>query len=208
MYDLTHLIHEKMPVYPGDHPPSIIQSAELSGAGYNESRISFDTHTGTHADAPAHMLLHGRKLDSYPLSHFTGKAFVLKPGKLHSRIEKDFLLSYEKFVQEADFLLFNTGWSMFWGSEAYFHGYPVLSEEAAKWLASFSLKGIGFDTPSPDLPESETWPVHKIFFEKEIIIIENLIFPPECKSSTGIFHCFPLKFADADGSPVRAVLLD
>jgi arylformamidase len=195
-----------MPVYPGKGQPVIRPAATIDKNGYREMFLQLDGHTGTHIDAPAHMLPDGRMLDDFPASKFTGKAVVIHvPGNVHS-IDLEFLEPCQEQIQSSDFVLFHTGWGDLWGSAEYLRGFPVLSEEAAKWLVTLALKGIGLDAISVDPVESETYAIHHILFNADMVIIENLVFPPELDSSTGTFYCFPLKFNHADGSPVRAVL--
>lgn len=207
LYDLTHLMHSDMPVYPGKQQPLIAPAATIETDGYREMRLEIDGHTGTHIDAPAHMLPNGKMLTDYPVSKFTGKAFILLVEEGKEYIEITDLKAYEKEIVSSDFVLFHTGWGRFWGTNDYLKGFPVLSEDAAKWLTTFHLKGIGIDTISVDPVESETWAVHHILFQNDLIIIENLIFPETLLHGSGQFHSFPLKFGAADGSPVRAVIM-
>ncbi len=39
-----------------------------------ETGLNLVSHTGTHIDAPAHMIKDGLTLDRLPISHFTGRA--------------------------------------------------------------------------------------------------------------------------------------
>lgn len=195
-----------MPVYPGTNQPCFLPAAGISVDGYTETRLGFDSHTGTHMDAPAHMLPEGKSLDRYPISKFTGEAVVLSPEDTISRIDLPFLLKHKAKIAGADFVLFRTGWSRYWGEETYFHNFPVLDEEAALWLVTFPLKGIGIDAISVDPVESNTWPVHRLLFEADLIIIENLLFPADFNWQDGILYCFPLHYSNADGAPARVVM--
>lgn len=205
IYDLTHLMHAGMPVYPGKQQPEFLPSATLSGDGYRELHLGLDGHTGTHMDAPAHMLENGKTLDKYPASRFTGTACIISVGQGKTVIDKDDLLHYESMIRESDFVLFRTQWSQYWGSDAYLRNFPVLTEQAVEWLTTFSLKGIGVDVISVDPTESTTWAVHHILFRNDLVIIENLCFPDELTETRGTFHCFPLRIDQSDGSPVRAI---
>jgi len=196
-----------MPVYPGKLPPAVKTAATLEKEGYRELALEIDGHTGTHVDAPAHMLPEGLTLDRYPVSRFIGKARVLAiaPGSRTIGIQQ--LEPVAAFLPQEGFLLFNTGWSRFWGEEAYHRGYPVLTEEAARWLTALPVKGIGIDAISVDPVESEDWAIHHLLFRAGLIIVENLVFPGGFGETEGIFCCFPLPVSHADGAPVRAVFL-
>lgn len=204
LYDLSHLLNNETPVFPGMNKPVFMPAAMIENEGYRETRLSFDSHTGTHVDAPAHMLENGKTLDRLSVDKFSGKAFIISVPENTKRIGKDFLTQFEKKLKAAEFVLFKTGWGKHWGTQRYFEDFPVLSADAVECLLNFSLKGIGFDVISADPMESTTYPNHFSILEKELIIIENLRFPDELTETEGEFFCFPLPFENADGSPVRA----
>lgn len=59
VYDLTHTIQNDMPVYPGTEQPKLTTACTIEAVGYRETLLHMFSHTGTHMDAPAHMLLDG-----------------------------------------------------------------------------------------------------------------------------------------------------
>jgi len=204
--DLTHTISPHMPVYPGTEPPVITAACSLEKDGFVERRITLYSHTGTHMDAPAHILQGAKTLDALPVSHFTGRACALALTGLESpAIGVGELEPYAELMDRVDFVLLHTGWGRFWGSGRYFEGYPVLTEEAARYLCGRSLKGVGVDAISVDPTPSEKLPVHRILLERDIVVVENLANLEALPEGVFRFACFPLKLQDADGSPVRAV---
>ncbi len=206
--DLTHPIVQNMPVYPGTEPPLLINATTIEKEGFLEKKITLYSHTGTHIDAPAHIIDRGKTLDMLSIDRFYGKAFLLKfaGNKKHVIGLKD-LKPFRDIIKDIEFILINTGWCQYWGIDRYFSGFPVLSLEAAEWLSRFELKGIGLDTISADKAETEDFSIHKIFLKKEILIIENLTNMKDISYDKFAFSSFPLKFKGADGSPVRAVAL-
>jgi len=203
--DLSHTICVGMPIYPGTEPPVIDVPCTVESHGFYERKLSFFSHTGTHLDAPAHMLAHGPTLDRMPVETFIGSAFVVQlPMKKRSTIELADLRSYENLFKSCDFFLLSTGWSKYWGQDDYFEDYPVLSEEAALWIDSFQLKGVGVDMISVDPMDSQDMMIHKILLER-LVLIENLTNLDKLPESGFTFSCLPLKLIAADGSPVRAV---
>ncbi len=54
--DLTHTITPEMPMYPGSAAPSIKPTGSLTRDGFRETQLTIASHTGTHMDAPSHML--------------------------------------------------------------------------------------------------------------------------------------------------------
>lgn len=204
--DLTHPISSKMPVYPGTEPPLLVNACTIDNQGFAEKKITLYSHTGTHIDAPAHLIKDSKTLNMYPINHFYGKAFLINLEHLENQnIDIKDLKPYQDTIGQVDFLLIHTGWSRYWGTDKYFSGFHVLSIEAAEWLSQFKLKGVGFDTISADKADSKNFPVHKTLLKNDTIIIENLTNFDKLPCKLFSFSCFPLKFEDADGSPVRAV---
>ena len=207
--DLTHTINENITVFPGTKGPSIEIISKIENEGYAEKKISLYTHTGTHIDAPCHLLSNGKSLDEFPIDKFYGKGFSLDCHQFAGKvIEVDFLKSYLGKISAADFLILNSGWYKKWKSESYFIDFPTLTPEASAWLTNFKLKAIGIDSISLDKIDSKDLPNHHIILSHEILIIENLTNLDEMNpESEFIFQCFPLKIEKADGSPVRAVAI-
>ena len=157
-------------------------------------------------DAPFHQLEHGKTLDQFPPEKYYGSAFSIDCTKLsEEKITVDFLESYKDVIDSVDFILLNTGWYKKWQTNDYFKGFPTLTEEAAKWLTQFDLKGIGLDVISIDPVESVPLLNHRIVLEKEIIIIENMTNFDALGNEVFKLSCFPLKIENADGSPTRAI---
>ena len=206
--DLTHLISETMPVFPGTTPPVIADAFTIARDGFAEKSLQFVSHTGTHIDAPGHILAGAARLDGFPAGRYLGRGLVLDVTGVRARaIEVSDLEQYEARLPGADFALLHTGWARQWGSGDYFGAYPVLSPAAARWLAGCTLKGVGTDTISVDEVDSSALVVHRTLFAAGLLIIENLAGLEALIGREFIFSCLPLKIADADGSPVRAVAI-
>jgi kynurenine formamidase len=206
--DLTHAITPAMPVYPGTQPPTIRQATTVAQDGFAEKWIGMYSHTGTHIDAPAHMLPNAVTLDQLAIDHFIGRAWVLDVSALAGpEIGMAFLESRAEELENVEFVLFHTGWSRRWNEESYFTGFPVLSAEAARWLCRRGLKGVGFDAMSADQVGDNLFVNHLVFFEAGLILIENLTGLEPLLGRRFLFSCLPLKLEQADGSPVRAVAM-
>ena len=94
VYDLTHTIQNDMPVYPGTEQPKLTTACTIEAVGYRETLLHMFSHTGTHMDAPAHMLLDGAALDRYPGEKFAGTAVVVDCRERES-ISLPLLQSYD-----------------------------------------------------------------------------------------------------------------
>ncbi len=113
-----------MPVYPGTESPSMDRANTLERDGFLEYRLCMHTQTGTHMDAPAHILPGGATLDSYPAERFMGPAFMIEA--LDGPPDIAALRAHEDEIRKSDFLIMRTGWGEKWGSDGYFSGFPVL----------------------------------------------------------------------------------
>jgi len=207
--DLTHTIHPEMPVFPGTEQPILERANTLEKDGFQEAKITMYSHTGTHIDAPAHMLSDGPYLDNLKIDHFIGNAIIVDfSDKEKKVIDVESLESYEDKIRNVEFVIIKTGWDKYWGNEKYYENFPSLSEEAAQWLSEFHLKGIGIDAISIDAVDSTTFAIHKVLMEKNILIIENLTNLDRIQNEYFILSILPLKNKDGDGSPVRAISME
>ncbi|MCR4963090.1 MAG: cyclase family protein [Firmicutes bacterium] len=214
--DLSHPISAEMSVYPGS-PGPILQPLAIDGApGMRETSLTLSSHTGTHVDAPLHMLPQGPGLDQMTIDKFFGLALLINVSHLRGKtIELNFLRSFGERLADAKFLVFHTGYQQLWGKEEYLRDFPVMTEEAAQWLSGFDLNGVGVDAISVDPIDSTAYPIHKILFQQNLILVENLnnldrLSAGITKVHGGYFllSAMPLSFAQADGSPVRAIGYD
>ncbi|MDY0016429.1 MAG: cyclase family protein [Candidatus Delongbacteria bacterium] len=201
--DLTHTINEKMTVYPGTPSPIIKDYSTIGKEGFAELLLTMVTHTGTHIDAPCHIMKEAKTLSDFPLDKFAGRAIVIDCER-KNEISLELLKSRENDINKVEFVLFRSGWSRKWKEDDYFGKFPVLTTEAAKWLSGFDLKAVGFDYVSVDAMDASELPNHRILLSKEILIIENLTDLDKLPETKFDFYAIPLKIGNADGSPVRA----
>lgn len=197
--DLTMPIDERTPVFPGDPNQSIEQYATIEKNGWNEKRLTFNSHFGTHIDAPFHMLQDGKKLDDFPIEHFIGKAIVIDAGKKNDKNE--IIVRLEE-VQEDDIVFFYTGNTEKAYSDLFFKNNPVISLATARELAERKVKIVGLDSYTPDNAPYET---HKLLFRHGICIVENLVNLKQLVGKRFTCQVMPLKIAEADGAPCRVV---
>ncbi len=80
----------------------------------------------------------------------------------------------EEALGEAEFLLFCTGWDRYWGQPRYYEGFPCLTAEAAEYVASLGLKGVGEDSISLDPCDTTDYPNHMILLGAGLVNTENL----------------------------------
>ena len=204
--DLSHPISAEMPLWPGTPAPEISDLHTIGRDGFGERWLQLSSHTGTHLDAPAHIVEGAATLDRMPVDAFIGKGTVLDVTQSQREtITLETLLEFRAQIGQAEFLLLHTGWSRFWGRDEYNRDYPALSAETAEWLAGAGLKGVGIDAPSFDAWDSEALPVHRRLLGAGLLLIENLTALDQLADSVFLLSVLPLNIAAAEACPVRAV---
>ncbi|MDO8481111.1 MAG: cyclase family protein [Nanoarchaeota archaeon] len=194
--DLTMPIDARTPVFPGDPQQEIRQIATIEKNGWNEKRLSFNSHFGTHIDAPYHMLENGKKLTDFPIEWFVGKACVIDV-----RGQKEIFAPLDNF-QDCMMVFFLTDHIRYVYSPKYFSENPVIGTKMAGELIKHKVKIVGLDSFTPD---NAPYDVHKLLFKHNIRIVENLVNLEKLVGKTFLCHILPLKIQDADGAPCRVI---
>ncbi|MEM2178256.1 MAG: cyclase family protein [Candidatus Methanomethylicaceae archaeon] len=166
--DLTCPLNNHMPLHPIAKDIEIIRKYTLENDGYNITQIKIFTHSGTHIDAPFHMIKNGKKLDEIPLENFFGNAAVLNVpkgelGEITSKELEEALGKSKLKVYPGETVLINTGWGKYYVEEIKDSIYlaekhPGLLMDAAEWFIE-KIKLIGIDVFSirhPKLPPKVT----------------------------------------------------
>ena len=121
-------------------------------------------------------------------------------------ITADYLREQNGTIRSADFVLFYTGWERKWGTGAYYDDdFPVPDQEAAKYLVSCGLKGVGTDALSVDTLRDQQFLAHKTLLDGGLVILESLCLKKVVGRTDLMLFALPLKFENADGAPVRAI---
>lgn len=206
--DLSWPLAPDMPLFPGDPPVAYAPMGSLEAEGYLSHLASLPAHSGTHVDAPAHVLRGGASLADLPLSRFAGPGVVLdvraRPGLPVT--EADILPHLEWLRAQAPaFALLRTGDAERWGQPGYFIGGAHLTPEAALLLAGQGLSGIGLDAASADAHGSRQLPAHRALLGAGLLLVENLRGLEQPPPAGFTFLCLPV--LGLDGSPVRAAAL-
>ena len=208
--DLTQMISDDMPVFPGTAPASLEVVNTYETDGFRETMFRMTSHTGTHMDAPYHLFPERKKLDEMAVAQFVGKALVIDCTDVAEGgiIGMERIEAVKEMADEAEFLLFRTGWDVNWGKDKYFGAYPVVSKEICQYALDSGKKGLGFDTIGIDPVVEMDLPRHKMLLSQmDIVIIENLTNLGEISGGLFTFAALPLRYKDADGSPIRAIAM-
>ena len=207
--DLSWDVTEQTPIYPGDPEPKISVSTTLENEGYNLSRVSLGTQTGTHVDAPYHFSNEGETIENMELDFFFGEAVVIRVTDKNSneKITMEDVMPYDEKIKEGTIVLFNTNWYKKIGTEEFFT-HPYVSGEVAEYLVNRGVRFLCIDTINADQTGGTEFPVHDLFSEKRLMIGENWAYFDHIDFDNVVLAAFPLKIVGTDGSPVRAVAME
>ena len=205
-YDITLTISPDLPTWPGD-PGIEIQRVEKieDGSNANVSRVDMGVHTGTHVDAPFHFLQDGITVDQLNLSLLTGRAYVLHLPDVDMITAE--ALEDAQIPPRTRRVLFKTSNSDLWAKEGsvFNTDFVGLSDDGAEYLVRRGVKLVGMDYLSV-APYKESRPTHERLLEAGVVIVEGLDLS-EVTQGRYTIYCLPLKIANSDGAPARAILI-
>lgn len=187
--DITPALDARTPVYPGDPPVCLSPLATLDDAGYRLTGVRLSSHAGAHLDAPAHYLEAGASLDEVDIRLLNGFAQLIHTpsGPVGPEALAQLLPGARRVLLRTD------------GSEG-------LTLEGAQWLTDHGVGLVGIDRLSIAQGSLEA-PVHRALLEAGVWILEGLALG-RAQPGGWQLHCLPLKLADAEAAPVRALLSD
>ncbi|MBB5326276.1 arylformamidase [Anoxybacillus tepidamans] len=200
MYDVTAPIFEGMPVYK-NKPEKQPKLTTVTNDYVTESRIDMDVHTGTHIDAPLHMVKNGETFETISLEKLVGSCKVVDVTNVNDKITKDDLIHFD--IQENDFILFKTKNSF---DNAFNFEFIYVAEDAAAYLAEKRIRGVGIDALGVERNQPGH-PTHKTLFGSGIIVIEGLRLK-DVPAGEYWMVAAPLKLVGTDAAPARVLLFE
>lgn len=211
LLDLSQPLHDGAPHCPLHAPVVFRKTLDHAESGWRMEEISMATHTGSHLDAPLHKIAGGASIDQLPLDGFAGPARIvdlrgmppgapIMPGVLDEKLPGPL---------DGIIILLATGWgdrrAM---TEQWIYQSPFLHPDAAHWLVSRNIRGIGIDHFSIGgmTPENET--THTILLSASVWILEDLRFPEESfyLAQPVKFWALPLNWPGCSGAFCRPVI--
>ena len=162
-YELSHVWGHGAPSYPGNDDVIMYRSVKHGQHGVMTNRLKMVMHTGTHMNAPIHMIQGGAGLAHIPLECLFGNGVILNvPKKKWGLISADDLKNTEIEIQNGDFVVLVTGWHQKYSdSLEYFGESPGISKEGAEFLVSKNVKLVAIDTPQIDHPLATSLAGHR-----------------------------------------------
>ncbi|WP_075620405.1 cyclase family protein [Paenisporosarcina indica] len=200
MHDVTGAIYEGMTVYK-NKPEKQPKLNTITNGYVTETRLDFDVHTGTHIDAPLHMVTDGDTFETIPLDNLTGQCKVFDLTEVENGVSKADLEGFD--IQKGDFVLLKTKNSF---EETFNFNFIFLAQDGAEYLSEVGIRGVGIDSLGIERSQ-EGHPTHKTLFANNIIIIEGLRLK-EIDQGQYFMVAAPLKLMGTDASPARVLLFE
>ena len=191
IHDITRPLSPETFVWPGD--PAVTYSQRVQD-GYTVTGICMGSHSGTHIDAPLHVIPGGAGIEAMPLEAAVGPALLrdVLPGPVPALVFEGIGLPR---------VIIRSGWS---ADEPDRYGY--LQAEDAGILVEAGIVAIGTDAPSIEAPEGDG-AVHRILLAAGVVIIE-LLDPGDLPGGEYMMIALPISCKGLDGSPARVILIE
>ena len=164
--DLSHPFSAEIPRWPYFDKPEIVGAHSMAKGGVLTQRITCTMHTGTHCDAPRHVMEYefdgkrARYTHEMPADAYAGQAIVFKidiePWGLIT--DKHLDACMEKYgLKDGDLkgkiLCINSGMHRYFDdSKAYYHYAAGTGVDAGKWFVKQGVKCVAMDGQALDHP--------------------------------------------------------
>lgn len=215
--DLTHVLSPNAPSWDGDCGFELKTCLDYeqctTQTKFRVQQIKLYCGMGTHMDAPAHCISQGNTIEAFDLETLISPCIVIDISKkAHTSYElstKD-IQAFETLygpIPEGTFIIVHTGWDRFWETPDSYRAeghFPSVSEEAALYLLTKNIIGLGIDTLSPDRPDSD-YPVHQYLLSHGKYLVENVAQANALPPTGSFIAVMPMKIAHATEAPIRLV---
>jgi kynurenine formamidase len=217
--DLSHTFEDNMPGFKmSDEAGNVTQytakirpffTHEQSRAKYQGqsafevTEITFQSSVGTYLDSPFHRYPGGRDISQIRLEEVILPGLVIdaRGWEAFEGVGVEVIPPGLKLAGKA--VLFNFGWSKYWGMEQY-QAYPFISRALIDFLLEARVKLVGVDTINVDNSQDLSRPAHSLFLKHDILIVENLTNLASLHDRSFRFFAVPIKGKRVAAMPVRA----
>ena len=160
--DISHLQEADMPADPSLQLPQsdFFGRIGVDGGLHNLEVLSYCVHTGTHMDAPYHVIETGGGIDTVDPLILIGPACVVKldvPAGSYG-ITVDDVKACHDALWETD-------------PDEYITNYPYLLPETAQYMVGKGVRYIAMESISPDTTTTES---HQILLGNGVGVVENV----------------------------------
>ena len=205
LFDISVPVKNGGVVYPGNPEIHIELQQDMSrGGSSNVSLLTIGSHTGTHVDAPLHMIPGGAGVDGIPLDALIGPALVIAFDDDVMAVTEAYLRTQPIAGHER--VLLKTRNSRYIRERDFHRDYTYLAPDGAEYLVSLGVRLVGIDYLSIEQFHSGHHRTHKTLLSRGVVIVEGLDLsePPAGEYE---LYCLPVLLDGVDGAPARAVLV-
>lgn len=162
-HELSHEWGHGAPSQPGFEDVALHRSVKHAQHGVMAHRIRMVMHSGTHLNAPIHMIQKGIGCGEIAMERLFGNGVVLAiPKGQWELVTRADLETQANRIEEGSLVIILTGWHRKYSdSLEYFGDAPGLSVEAAQWLVEKKVGLVGMDTPQIDHPLATSLGAHR-----------------------------------------------
>ena len=190
---LSHILDVNGPRPPGIPAPELANFSTLAKDGVGIQTIKFATHTGTHLDAPRHVIDGGLRIEDFTAEELIYTRPVLIDLKLADKetVMPEHLQPRRKDLDGADLALFKFDYNKtrLNEPERYVRSCPGFGVESAQWLRENCphLRAVGLDVPSLSTIAylEDTMPAHNVLLEGEgrrFLVVEEMVLDDDLTS--------------------------
>jgi kynurenine formamidase len=221
--NLSHLIDEHMPIWPGDPTPAFTPVAQIPADGYYLRSLFIGEHSATHMNSGNSFFEGGASIDSYTADQLVRKAVVIDI-RSKTATNPDYQLTQQdvrawennngRIPKDSVVILF-TGWQNKWSdTDSTFFGqdadgglhFPGFAGDTTAWLlAERQVAGVGTDTHGVDPGQDTDYLTNNAVLQEKGIVLENLTNLDKLKPSGNTIVMGPLALRDGSGSPLTVL---
>ena len=202
VWDISPPVSSRAPVFPGDTPYAQQWVARIGpGCPVNLSAVTLSPHVGAHADAPLHYADGASAIGAVDLAPYLGRCRVIHALDCGPLVTIDHLAHAQRGLPARVLVRTCTQAAV----DRWHDDFAAFAPEAVAWLAGMGVRLIGIDTASVDPAPSKTLASHQQLLRLDLRVLENLVLDAVPEGDYELI-ALPLKWVDADASPVRAIL--
>lgn len=201
IWDISPPVHAGSPVFPGDTAYAQHWVTRIGpGCPVNVSAVTTSPHVGAHADAPLHYADGAAAVGALDLAPYLGRCRVIHAIACGPLVEVAHLAHAIRGLPPRVLVRTCERAPVTWVDT-----FSAYAPETITWLASFGVKLVGIDTASVDPAQSKTLASHQQLRRHDLRVLENLVLDSVPEGDYELI-ALPLKWIEADASPVRAIL--
>lgn len=218
LVDLSIAISADTPLPPPVKRHNAIEVVNFPpGGALQGSWLTIYSHTGSHVDAPLHVVKGSDSIGDIPLDAVVGEAVIIDLTHLGARaqITPEILQPHASDIRPGDIVVLRTDWTdKKWPADEYWMESPFLTEEGARWLAERRPKAVAVDfleewaSRLVDVT-ADDFVADRMLLGSGVLLIKGLIGIGKLRKRRVQLFAAPVKFAHpVEGAPARIFALE